>query len=883
MAVFWYPAAAVILVLLHLTGYSNGESRLEILPNGEVQSKPVGSSIILTCKPNVTNPELISNMEWIDHNGRVIDSLNRQGSVKSTMYTEKRHGQTLALLFTNLQTQQGGMYKCRATFANNEELVKEVSIVTIVAITWSDAPENQYPILGEDFNVRCKVVAQPSPTVDWLFNGELIETNEHYIIETHSLKLKKVTELDDGIYTCRAFVATTGELKERNIRVEVHIKPQIEDSEETTIEAIEGDTADIVCKARGKPPPEFSWVKTITYEDLSKADRFGVNNYTGVMTIKNVNREDDGEYRCSAQNAAGRADWNIRLNVIVKPKIMEFINKTSPVMKQVRIECRAFGRPPPEIVFRKHTSDKRFELGAQRDMDRIKLENRKDDRNGETVGVLIIDNVIRSDDGLYECIGINKGGESIKNGHLTVEFPPTFEVMDNRTIFAWNNHPGNLTCIATSIPNATIEWRAYGNIRLESNAPHNIIGKGPISTLIVEPRDQRYFTTYRCVATNIHGSSEYPFVVKEGKRPGFLLQVRISEMTATTATFEILLPAYNDELPIKTVNIQYKLADQSWTHALNRTWAVNSTYIIENLRPQTTYEFRFAASNDAGLATWGNELTESTLDRSRPGVPKIRSQISRGMEYETSPFSNQYEVSWVVPVDNGEQITNYEIKYCQLKRISGDWEEVSGTCRNEEERGKRTTYWLKHLYSDTYYKVEVRARNFYGLSDPGEIKIKTNRGNDSPVVHHRGALISSGAIIGIVIAILVVIIIIIDVICCCAQKTGIIFYVCERSRRKPMDEEDVKLGSLYGWRFPLPYCDQKMANVAGVTAIQDSGSGKSTIRLVKHTAIDEKEPLREEKKITPIIDSGLRRETSITFDGKRSISKTGFVGKDSAV
>lgn len=43
--------------------------------------------------------------------------------------------------------------------------------------------------------------------------------------------------------------------------------------------------------------------------------------------------------------------------------------------------------------------------------------------------------------------------------------------------------------------------------------------------------------------------------------------------------------------------------------------------------------------------------------------------------------------------------------------------------------------------------------------------------------------------------------------------------------------------SLYGWRFPLPYCDQKMANVAGVTAIQDSGTGKSTIRLVKHTAM----------------------------------------------
>ncbi|KAK0087696.1 hypothetical protein PV325_000353 [Microctonus aethiopoides] len=150
-------------------------------------------------------------------------------------------------------------------------------------------------------------------------------------------------------------------------------------------------------------------------------------------------------------------------------------------------------------------------------------------------------------------------------------------------------------------------------------------------------------------------------------------------------------------------------------------------------------------------------------------------------------------------------------------------------------------------------------------------------------VLQKAPLISSAAIIGIVIALIFILIVIVDIICCCAHNTGIIYYICERSRRKPVDEEDSKLGSLYGWRFPLPYCDQKMANVAGVTAIQDSGSGKNTIKLVKHTAIEEKEPLKEEKKITPIIDSGLRRETSITFDGKRSISKTGFVGKDSAV
>ncbi|KAL0114099.1 hypothetical protein PUN28_011428 [Cardiocondyla obscurior] len=115
------------------------------------------------------------------------------------------------------------------------------------------------------------------------------------------------------------------------------------------------------------------------------------------------------------------------------------------------------------------------------------------------------------------------------------------------------------------------------------------------------------------------------------------------------------------------------------------------------------------------------------------------------------------------------------------------------------------------------------------------------QGLDTSVVQHQGPLISSGAIIGIVLAITFITFVIIDAICCCMRKTGIINFVRERSRRKPVDEEDTKLGR------------------------------------------DEKEPLKEEKKITPIIDSGLRRETSVTFDGKRSVSKTGFVGKDSAV
>jgi len=48
---------------------------LEILPSGETQTKPIGSSIIVTCKPKVDDPSLVQGMQWLDPHNRVIESL----------------------------------------------------------------------------------------------------------------------------------------------------------------------------------------------------------------------------------------------------------------------------------------------------------------------------------------------------------------------------------------------------------------------------------------------------------------------------------------------------------------------------------------------------------------------------------------------------------------------------------------------------------------------------------------------------------------------------------------------------------------------------------------------------------------------------------------
>lgn len=57
------------------------------------------------------------------------------------------------------------------------------------------------------------------------------------------------------------------------------------------------------------------------------------------------------------------------------------------------------------------------------------------------------------------CFCCPAGGEARKNGLLTVQFRPTFEKMPTIPIWSWNAQAVNLTCVAESIPNATIKWR----------------------------------------------------------------------------------------------------------------------------------------------------------------------------------------------------------------------------------------------------------------------------------------------------------------------------------------------------------------------------------------------------------------------------------------
>lgn len=110
-----------------------------------------------------------------------------------------------------------------------------------------------------------------------IFIATQIKNGERYVIGSRGLTIRNVAETDDGIYTCRAAVIETGELLERNIRVEVLIKPIVSTFSEE-LEAIEDEAFSVFCNATGKPAPQFTWVKDHSQLNVAHADRWVANS-----------------------------------------------------------------------------------------------------------------------------------------------------------------------------------------------------------------------------------------------------------------------------------------------------------------------------------------------------------------------------------------------------------------------------------------------------------------------------------------------------------------------------------------------------------------------------------------------------------------------------
>ncbi|XP_068222632.1 fasciclin-2-like isoform X2 [Palaemon carinicauda] len=772
---------------------------LQLLPANIL--KALNDDVYVSCTANVDDAELVTEMKWVGPNGQAIPNDD------NTIITMEGIGGPgkLDLMITKLQDKDTGIYNCTATYAGNQKLSAEIMVEAFLDIDFGDTPVHQTPFIDTESKIRCTPVAKPAPRVDWLKDSTPLRNDENHIIQQDGVLIKQVTTDDEGIYRCRARVPEIGSIDYKDIRVEVYIPPKIDEPPKNAT-GVEKETVTFMCNAKGKPSPIYSWVNKDN-EPLEDREGYFVDPEKGILTIMELKPELGGTYRCTAKNAAGEDTAKATLLVRTKPKVETFLNITQAVDLNAEMRCVATGSPLPKIIFKKESNDDSFQDGINAD-DRIEVEQDEDDE-GRRVGILKIRGVHRSDDGLYTCTADSEGGVTQVWGHITVEFPPTFQDEVKTEEWTWEQAPVNLTCLATAIPNATIQWY-FRNEEISANDVNlKILSYGPLGVLSVNP-SQSYYGKYTCEATNKLGRAEHDLELKEAHVPGPVSGVEVLKKSATTITWNILDPVSNGGLPIQSYIVEYWLRTEGIENAERKIWTKGATYSLDKLQPMETYIFRFSAKNEAGTGEWSGDKVEEMPKRAVPEEPWIYNSDSPVIE---NPYKDEYKLQWNVPLDNGEPIDHFSILYYQVHNSSGKWVNVGEKLSDKSKYPGSTEFTIKDLNPDTHYKIELRAHNDIGYSTPAEIVIKTAHDPSSmsgtggkptyssvapstttPAHDPVGPQpstggVGTGLIIGIIVIVVLIVIVVADVMCYCTKNAGLTAAIVGKRGSKDKDKE----------------------------------------------------------------------------------------------
>jgi roundabout axon guidance receptor 2 len=178
---------------------------------------------------------------------------------------------------------------------------------------------------NEPLTLNCKADGIPEPEIKWYKNGILVPTapknpeSHRVILPTGSLFFLRVIqnkkEHDGGTYWCEA-TNKVGSARSKNATLEVAVLRDDFRLMPVDTRVASGDTAILKCiPPRGNPKPRLIWLKNGQPLASERDDRWHVTE-VGSLVIEAVQKSDEANYVCRAENMVGSRDSDsIRLNV----------------------------------------------------------------------------------------------------------------------------------------------------------------------------------------------------------------------------------------------------------------------------------------------------------------------------------------------------------------------------------------------------------------------------------------------------------------------------------------------------------------------------------------------------------------------------------------
>ncbi|XP_054659183.1 cell adhesion molecule 1 isoform X8 [Grus americana] len=223
----------------------------------------------------------------------------------------------LRVSLTNVSISDEGRYFCQLYTDPPQEIYTTITVLVPPRNLVIDI-QKEIAVEGEEIELNCTAMAsRPATTIRW-FKGnkeltgksEVEQWSDMYTV-TSRLVLKVGRE-DDGVpVICLVDHPAVKDLQTQRY-LEVMYKPQVRVSQNYPVQGLtrEGEPLELTCAAFGKPQPtDMRWLRV----DDEMPQHVVVSGSN--LLISNLNKTDNGTYRCEASNAVGKSHADYMLFV----------------------------------------------------------------------------------------------------------------------------------------------------------------------------------------------------------------------------------------------------------------------------------------------------------------------------------------------------------------------------------------------------------------------------------------------------------------------------------------------------------------------------------------------------------------------------------------
>ncbi|XP_073669053.1 basement membrane-specific heparan sulfate proteoglycan core protein isoform X19 [Paramisgurnus dabryanus] len=368
---------------------------------------------------------------------------------------------------------------------------------------------------GSTATLHCEAHGFPKPTITW--SKERSSLPWRHKIVNNSLVLSNVGRQDSGQYVCNA--TNHMGVSEATIMLEVDTPPYATSLPDDVSVRV-GEVIRLQCLAHGTPPLRYEWSKVNgTLPRTAQVQG-------GDLQINLATDSDAGTYKCISSNKVGTSEALARVHVRSPLSV-----KVSP-----QVEVKALGSAVEFTCSAKG--------GSQIQIEWLKEGGVLPPNHHIYNGVLRIENLEQSNEGIYTCRARSLYGQAQDSAKLTIQALP--KVMINVRTSVQTVMVGNsveFECHAEGDPQPSVRWSKVGG-----TLPNHVVVKGNV--LRIDQVTEADRGKYRCTASNNVGSVQSEVDLKIQALPEITAQPETKEVTVgSNAIFPCIASGY----PVPTI------------------------------------------------------------------------------------------------------------------------------------------------------------------------------------------------------------------------------------------------------------------------------------------------------------------------------------------